>query len=345
MSLNRMSERVNGKRVSGFVGAGTLVALVLLFGAESLFHTDAFMNKYRSVFASGRAMEKLLYAESQQPSVIIAGNSRIDNGFNPAVIEKALPGEQVLNLGVPGANARIMYGMFRRLDKQGLLGEQGIKKVILGLDESLFQADDSLAYSVFFADRAAMWSNAEYGDLIGSIIRLWGYADNLKQLKEPAKAVRFLQASLADVEAWGGAVNQNHGYRAAAAGEFQNVEQLMRQAAGSQNPPDPVVEAYFWQLLDLLQRRQVDVAVLFPPLLTREVLFLTDEQASAKPYLKIRKSLEAHNIPLLAFNVGKQKDPREFANAGHLNDAGASRYSLLLSTELSRIWPEMVSAR
>ena len=289
-----VSERLKRRRVSGFIGAGTLVALLLLLGVESLFHTDAFMNKYRSVFASGRAMEKLMYAESRIPSIVIAGNSRIDNGFNPAVIEKALPSEHVLNMGVPGANARIMYGMFARLDKQGLLGEKGIKKVILGLDESLFQTDDSLAYSVFFADRAAMWGNGEYRDLVGSIIRLWGYADNLKQLKEPAKAVRFLEASVADVEAWGGAVKQNHGYRAAASGEFQNIEQLMRQEAGSQNPPDPVVEAYFWRLLELLQRRQVDVAVLFPPLLTREVLFLGDGHASARPYLEIRKKLEGY---------------------------------------------------
>ncbi len=343
MNLSRMSERLNSRGISGFVGAGTLVALVLLLGVESLFHSDAFLNKYRSVFASGRAMEKLMYAETRIPSIVIAGNSRIDNGFNPAVVEQVLPGEHVLNLGIPGANARIMYGMFARLDKQGLLGEQGIKKVILGLDESLFQSDDSLAYSVFFADRAAMWRNGEYGDLAGSIIRLWGYADNLKQLKEPAKAVRFLEASVADVEAWGGAVKKNHGYRAAAAGEFQNVEQLMQQEAGSQNPPDPVVEKYFWDLLDLLQRRQVEVAVLFPPLLTRDVLFLGDDQPSAKPYLKIRKKLEEHNIPLLAFDVGKKKNPREFANAGHLNDKGASRYSLLLSTEISRIWPAVVN--
>lgn len=329
--------------VNGFIGAGTLVALLLLFGVESLFHTDAFLNKYRSVFASGRAMAKLMYVEASVPSIVIAGNSRIDNGFNPGVLQMTLPGEQVFNLGVPGANARIMYGMFKRLDKKNLLGPDAIDYVVIGLDESMFQADDSLAYAVFFADRKAMWDSGEYHDLLGSYIRLWGYADNLKQLKEPAKAVRFLNASVSNVESWGGAINKNLGYRAAEAGEFQNVEQLMRQEVGSQAPPDIVIEEYFWNLIKLLQQRQVNVAVLFPPLLTREVMFLSDDKVSAKPYLRIKNKLERDKIPLLAFNVGEKKDPREFANAGHLNNSGASRYSLMLSVKLKTIWPDVVN--
>src|ERR1700720_1151671 len=90
-------------------GAGFVFALALLAVVEVWLHNDDFLYRYRSVFAVGRAMDKLRYVESQAPAVVIVGNSRVDNAFDPVTVRANLHGiepGQVFNLGMPGADAR-----------------------------------------------------------------------------------------------------------------------------------------------------------------------------------------------------------------------------------------------
>lgn len=324
----------------GKPGWGVLFSLLVLLIVEFWLHTDHFLYNYRSVFAAGRAMDKVKFIESTPLYMLIVGNSRVDNGFNPQVIVDELSLDKLaFNLGVPGANARILYGLFTRFLEKNLLGKKGIKYVVLGLDESFFQADDSLGYSIFYADRAALFDNYELKDYFGSICRLWGYSSNLKQLREPAKIERFIQATVSSVEPWGGSAEEGLGFRAAKKGEFQNLAQVMRQEAGSKHPPDELTVNYFWQLIKLLQDANVKVAVVFPPLLNRNVLFLANEP-SAKPYQRILNELHDHHVPILALRDGGVKKPEEFSNPGHLNESGAHRYSKLLAKELLNVWPE-----
>ncbi len=96
-------------------GAGTLFAFLLLLMVELWLHTDSFLFRYRSVFAAGRAMDKILYIEKNVPATIILGNSRVDNGFDPKTLKintNALSNGIVFNLGIPGANARFFYDLF-----------------------------------------------------------------------------------------------------------------------------------------------------------------------------------------------------------------------------------------
>ncbi len=67
---------------------GTLVALLLLAAVESVLHTDTFLYRYRSVFAAGRAMDKLLALEAAPATVLAVGNSRVDNGIHPGVFAR-----------------------------------------------------------------------------------------------------------------------------------------------------------------------------------------------------------------------------------------------------------------
>lgn len=322
-------------------GAGALFALVLLALAEGALHSDAFLYRYRSVFAVGRAMDKLRYVETHVPRVLIAGNSRIDNAFDPVTLQANLPGTragEVFNLGMPGADARALHGVLVRLASQGLLGPGRIGKVVLGLDESFVQSGDSLGYGIFFASRVAMWAEGEYGDLLRSWLRLWGYADNLKELREPAKLERFAAATLKDVEPIGGGASEHFGYRAGF-GELQDAAQAARQEAGSLQPPDPRLVRYFWRCLELLAAQGVDVVIAFPPLLNREVLYINPSDARAAPYSHIANELAARGIPMIALDPGGARSADEFINAGHLNDRGAQRFTRLLARELQRTWP------
>ena len=77
-----------------------------------------------------------------------------------------------------------MYGILTRLATKGLLGPKRIGRVVIGLDEGMVQSGDQLGYGIFFADRTAMWHEHEYVDLLRSSIRLWGFSDNLKELRD-----------------------------------------------------------------------------------------------------------------------------------------------------------------
>lgn len=320
-------------------GAGVIFGLLLLSLIELMLHTDAFLYQYRSVFAAGRAMDKVIFTESVVPQVLLVGNSRVDNGFISTELQKHLHHQKkYFNLGIPGANARVFYGIFTRLAAQDRLGKGQIDTVLLGLDESFLHAGDSLGYTVFFADRAALLSNGEYRDLLANTIKLWGYANNFKRLREPAKLVQFVSASMASIEPIGGAAQEFWGYRAAFGGAFQDAEQVGLQMAGSKKPPDLLIEWYFWQLIDLLQHHQVDVVVFFPPLLNRDVAFLTPSDPLAQPFINIKHKLHNQQIHTIALDTNNLRDPNEFANAGHLNHQGAQRYTKLLSQALQAYW-------
>lgn len=319
-------------------GAGLAVAAFLLLAGEGLLHSDAVLHRFRAVFAAGRAMDKVLHVEQVPPQLLIMGNSRVDNGFDPVtVIESAggRAGRSAFNLGLPGANASVLYGILRRLDARGLLGQGAVEQVVIGLDEGLLQGDDSLGYLVYFGDRERMLGHRDYTNLGRSLLRGWGYAGNLKQLREPAKLEQFARAVFGPVEPVGGGAARRLGYRPGFGAIAQDLEQLARQEAGSTAPPDPVAQADFRAMLDLLQQRAVKVSVVFPPLLTRQVLYLEEQHPAALPYVRIRTELAARGVNMLALGAGEPRDPAEFVNAGHLNDRGAQRFSALLGQALA----------
>src|SRR5574337_2155121 len=82
----------------GKPGAGAAVALVLIVGGEALLHSEAFMFRMRSVFAAGRAFDKVLYVEQKAPSLLVLGNSRVDNGIDPTTLATHIsPGMTAFN--------------------------------------------------------------------------------------------------------------------------------------------------------------------------------------------------------------------------------------------------------
>lgn len=106
-------------------GLGLAFALLLLAAVEAVLHTDAFLVRYRSVFAAGRAMDKVRYVESHPPALLIVGNSRVDNGFDPQALAERLGKAQrnhIFNLGLPGSDARTLFGLLTRFDRKKLLG-------------------------------------------------------------------------------------------------------------------------------------------------------------------------------------------------------------------------------
>lgn len=316
----------------GTPGAGGLLALILLISAEALLHSDAFMHRLRGVFAVGRAFDKVLYVEQSRPRLLVLGNSRMDNGIDPvALVAEFSPSSHAFNLGLPGANATALLGIVERLDARKLLGPGGIERVLIGLDEGLLQPGDSLGYEVFFVEPSLLKDGPSA--FLRSELRLWGYADNLKQLREPAKLIQFADALRRPVEPIGGGAAERKGYRPGF-GDNQDAGQVARQEAGSTAPPSPKVVADFRVLLDLLEKRRVQVAVVFPPLLSRRVLYLEDGHPAAAPYRAVGRDLMARDIPIFALARNANFSASEFVNAGHLNDAGAQRFSAGLGRAL-----------
>lgn len=318
------------------VGLGALLALALLLIFNGLLLNDHLVHRYGAVFAVGRAMDKQLHIESHPPAVLVLGNSRIDNGLDPRTLSAAWNGISAFNHGVPGANARVMQGMVKRLEAKGVLNQ--VRGVVIGLDESFLQADESLGYVYFFGDRASLWANRDYRAWLGTWLRLWSYSDNLRQLREPEKALRFVKATFQPLEPVGGAAWRNLGYRAGFAGGGQNEGQALRQETLSQQPPDPQAVEAFKSLLSRLQARGIPVAVTIPPLLNRKSAYLDATQADAA-FASLHAWLAAQKVTLI---VDADPVPRElgyFVNAGHLNDRGAQIYSGWLAQKLSAAWP------
>lgn len=333
-----MSKRIFALRWPPGVGQGAVLALVLLAALNLLLLSDPIVRRYGAVFAVGRAMDKQLHIEAQAPAVLILGNSRVDNGLDPRVFSAAWGGVPAFNHGVPGANARVMYGMVKRLEARGALESNQIRGVIIGLDESFLQADESLGYMYFFGDRASLWAARDYRTWSGSWLRLWSYSDNLRQLREPEKALRFVTATLRPLEPVGGAARHNLGYRAGFAGGAQNEGQVLRQETLAQGAPDPAVLRAFESLLALLQARDIPIAVTLPPLLNRKSAYLDANQADGA-YTRLHTWLVRQPVTLLAAADPVPRETGYFVNAGHLNDRGAQIYSSWLAQQLRTTWP------
>ncbi len=322
-------------------GRGLLVALVLLCVFEAWLHTDSFLLRFRSVFAAGRAMDKVVFAEQQWPSLLILGNSRADNGFDPRTVlanfDPSLP-RGAFNLGLPGADMRVLAGIVERLDQKGAFGSEGIRLVVISLDESLLQQIDTLGQDVFFAGARRLWSEGHHHDAFRASLRMYGFADNFRQLREPAVLARLVRAIREDVQPIGGSAASQLGYRAGFGG-LQDEGAARQQEAGSSAPPSAANVRALWRTLDLLAVRGVQVVVVYPPLLNREVLYLTPGRTAAAPYVQIALELERRGIPRFALDQGARPSPEEFVNAGHLNDRGAQRYSALLGRALRQLEP------
>jgi hypothetical protein len=317
----------------GYPGAGFLLALGLLLAVEGLLHSDAVMHRFRGVFAVGRAFDKVLYVESHPPGVLLLGNSRMDNAVDPVTLCRRIDsGLMGFNLGLPGASATALRGIVERLDAGGHFGPARIERVVVSLDEGVLQGGDALGYEIFFADRA--WWQDDWRRYLRTHIHLWGYADNLKHLREPAKLLQFWQSLVKPLEPVGGGAASRLGYRPGFGG-LQDTGQVASQEAGSTRPPDPEVVADFWAIIQLLEKRGVAVAVIFPPLLARPVLYLDPNHSAAAPYLRIRAELAIRGIPMYALAPGETFSPAEFVNAGHLNDRGAQKFSTMLGDALA----------
>ena len=319
------------------VGRGAVLALALLAVLNQLLFSDPIIRRYGAVFAVGRAMDKQLHIEAQPPAVLILGNSRVDNGLDPRTLSTAWGGVPVFNHGVPGANARVMYGMVKRLEAAGALDQGKTRGIILGLDESFIQADESLGYIYFFGDRPSLWAGREYRHWFGSWLRLWAYSDNLRQLREPEKALRFSVATFQALEPVGGAAWRNWGYRAGFSGGGQNEGQATRQETLAQHAPDQSVVQAFEAMLDLLQKRGVEVVVTFPPLLQRQSAYRDATQADGS-YARLKERLKNRSVTVLDERDPVPRDAAYFVNPGHLNNKGAQIYSAWLAGRLRSEW-------
>lgn len=321
-------------------GLGLLTAVLLLALVEGALHQDAVIANYAAVFGAGRAMEKLRYLESAPPELLLLGNSRMDNGFDPRQIAPALglASQRVFNLGIPGANMMVLQGVLARLDAAGMLGPDAISKVVLELDENEFINDDSLNLGVFLADRGALFEERDFAQLFAGWLRLWGYSANIKGLREPGTLQKFLLASVGDLPPWGGPARDNLGYRPGVRAKFQTVEQLRRQQASISVPPSDAQVRYLWRALDLLAARRVQVAVVYPPLLDRKVSFLPGVGEPDSAHRQIAQAIDARGIPQLAISADGPERVEDFANAGHLNAEGGRRYSQMLGRELFALW-------
>lgn len=314
------------------LGRAFWVAAAILLCAELALHSELILHQYRSVFAVGRAIDKLDYVETHTPRVLLIGNSRTDNGLDPRTISQALghAATYSFNLGLPGANLVVYQGLVERLAAQGRLGPSGIQTIVLGLDESAFQNDNSLGYVGFLADRSSLWASGRYLDWLGSYQRLWSYSPNLRQLREPEKLLRFVEASTTQIEPVGGAASAFQGYRAGF-GATQNQDQIVRQENEAQHPPATDVEPFLWKMIDRLHAQNVRVFVTMPPLRDRRSAFF-DPEVHAEPYRVLLRALQQRGVRVLPEPTGFQAT--EFINAGHLNDTGAQRYSQALAQQL-----------
>ncbi|MDP1924759.1 MAG: hypothetical protein Q8K57_08265 [Thiobacillus sp.] len=317
------------------LGRSFWFAVLLLLGVELALHSEAVLLRYRSVFAVGRAVDKLQFVETRPPQVLFIGNSRTDNGIDPRTVSRVLgqPAATSFNLGLPGTNVLTWHGMVERLNARGLLGSRGIHTVVLGLDESALQDDNSLGYVSFFADRAALWQAGRYQDWLGSVVRLWSYSGNLRQLREPEKALRLVAASTRQIDPVGGAAAAHLGYRAGF-GAAQDQAQVAQQERAAHQPPAPVTLVFLWRMLDRLQAQGVRVFVTIPPLRDRESAFY-DAGATAAPYRVLLARLQQRGVTVLPAPTGFV--PADFINAGHLRDVGAQRYSADVGRQLQAL--------
>lgn len=320
-------------RLPGPPFLGALIAGMLLMVVEASLHTDWFLYKYRAVFAAGRVIDKILVVEAAPPQILVMGNSRVDNAVIPPLLS-AKSGYTAFNLGMPGAEACNLLGVTQRLARNGVFEEGKVGQVLLGLDESLLQPGSGLGFAVFFDTRERLWSQGRYLDWGKSWLRLWGYADSLKTLQEPAKFLRFFAATRAEVEPWGGSARENLGHRAADEVQSQDAGQISQQEAARYSPPDPMIVECLLTMVEYLRARDVETKVFFPPMLDRLNSFTEKNVASATPYRLLKQEFTARGITMLDVVTVSLRKAEFFANPGHLNRRGAELFTALLGERL-----------
>jgi hypothetical protein len=309
------------------------VAAVILVIVELALHSEAVLHRYASVFAVGRAIDKLKYVETYRPGILFVGNSRTDNGVDPRTVSRSFDGghTKAFNLGMPGANSIVYHGELARLDSKGLLGPDGIHTVVFGLDENSLWEENTVGYIQFLGDRQTLWDEGRLRDWMGTWVRIWSYSANLRELREPKDLIRFFNASLGTVDPVGGAAAAHLGYRRGF-GESQNAAQIQRQRETAPRAPATSVSGFFLRSVDLLQRRGVRVVVTFFYDRGTTSAYFSDHPA-ARPYREFRNRLIDEGVVVLPLQAGLLDD--EFINDGHLNDKGAQRYSAELGRQLS----------
>ena len=312
-------------------GKGVIIGLLVLLGIELYLHNDDFLHRYRSVFAVGRAADKITHVVKMQPNIVFMGNSRVDNGIAPEVVTSTLEMNQgeVFNLGIPGQNTRVLSGVVRELERRGALSAVQLQCVMIGLDATLFYPVDDLNYSVFFADRWEMAAAGEYRDLLSSVFRLWGFSPNLKGLREPARIKDFITATLIDRDPWGGSVRDNLGFRA--------KQERLTPAQGNKVPDqetpvalDTQARAYLLTALDRLLAHGISVGVFFTPQYRRSNEF---ERIGSDndTYRQLLADLQSRGVALIHVTDMGTYGADLFSNPGHLNEEGARRYSAALA--------------
>ena len=320
---------------------GIVTAILIVFGVELYLHNDDFLDRYRSVFAVGRAADKVAYVARTQPSIVLLGNSRVDNGISPVAVSAVIGKETtgVFNLGIPGQNTRVLSGVVRELESRGALTATRMKYVLIGLDPTLFSLDDELNYSVFLADRWEMASAGEYSELAASIFRLWGYSSNLKGLREPGRMRDFIAATLTDREPWGGSLRDNLGYRAKKE-EMTEPERKTVPEDTLPKPLDPKALAYLSNAVRRLLSHDMRVGVFFPPQYGRKNDF-EKRDAAYEQYRIVLADLRRRGVEILHIENSDTYAASLFSDPGHLNEAGAKRYSTSLARAMKETWPNL----
>jgi len=233
---------------------------------------------------------------------------------------------------LPGAEACNVEGVIERLADKDMFGPGRIEQVLFGLDDGFFRRVGGLGYEVFFDDRARLLAHGRYRDWLRSVLRLWGYSDSLRTLQEPAKLIRFAQATLGEVESWGGNAKDTAGFRAADRFVNQDADQVKQQTAASRRPPDAQVLECFWATAAHLQRAGATVKVFFTPSLRSANAFDGDAGGPDSPYGRMKAEFAARDIGVVEFDVRDLIAGRYFANPGHLNREGATRFTARLAT-------------
>lgn len=312
-------------------GKGLLVAAALLLALEICLHMTPWMQRYRAVFASGRLIDKLMYVSEVSPQLIVIGNSRIDNGIDPTVIaaELSIARQEVFNLGIPGANTRVIQGATHWLLERNSLSNS---HVLLGLDPSLFSLNEELGYSVFVLDKSQAWQLGDYAAWRDSWFRLWGFANNLKGLREPQKMIQWFQASTGELAAWGGELNTNQGFRAKQ-GVLSEAQQQAVSSELATTPLDVTAYQYFISAIKEWRDHDVAISVFFPVVFANGEVISVQQGFTEFDFKRLKTDLSRLGVRFLNSPKAASYGAEDFFNPGHLNVTGAEKYSQWLAQE------------
>jgi len=322
---------------------GILVATLLLILVEFAFHQDEIVQKYRSVFAAGRLMDKIDYINNYKPKLIVAGNSRIDNGIDPMTAKNLISSDSVdiFNLGIPGSNMRVIQGVTNYITANNNPLNSVSDHILIGLDPGLFILEEQLGYSIFFGDRKEMWNQQDFHWLLASIFRLWGFSPNLKGLREPDKLQKFIKASFSQVEAWGGDVTTNKGFRAEE-GILSVKEQHNTEDFKNTMVLDNRAINYFMKIINDLKNQDIEVAIFYPLVYKNGKVIPVSELFEPDDLQLITDFLKKKNIRFISDIETDDFTFNDFFNPGHFNSKGAEKFTRKLITRLMNEWPSFV---